>query len=1042
MAAAGKTPIQLYYSNTAGHAPTAANLISGELAINMADGLVFYKNSSNTVITVPTDTAARVNVVFTQANAAFAAANAGGGGGAGTDTWARDQANSAFIKANAAFIVANTGGGSGTGATITLPNGAIIKDNPGNSLAFGLGAGETTQGANAVAVGFSAGQITQGDFAVAVGSNAGNDTQGGEAVAIGVNAGHITQGTKSIAIGPDSGLSFQQNNSITIGTSSGSSYQGLNGQTESVGNSISIGTNTADPTIGFYATITNVIFADAYYMTVEVDDVYGFYNGVSCKADIGDTIVGYVESVEGNIISVNITINPNFVVLDVGISLFTLHGQSSSSLSIGTEAGRTNQLYDSIAIGTSAGQSNQQEYSIAIGYQAGQGHGIVVADIISANSGENFVVIANNQPLLMGTDQSSGGIIFLNSIVNCNNVNTSRVTSVDYKSQSPNVVVTIDQYFINDTTSGKIYFDSGQQTRSIAIGKYSGRNAQGGYSVALGFASAESGQGDSSVSIGDSAGYSNQASAAVALGLNAGMYNQDGSSIAIGNGAGTLNQGLASIAIGSSAAGNESFNRYYVSGDANPFITLDDTTGIMPGMFISSNYNDAIGGLRPVGEERSKYYVLSVIDSTTISVNPSIENFSANVYDYFTFSGRQGDLAIAIGSSAGYFMQGSEAIAIGHSTAGYRQGQHSVAVGPGAGYNTQGQSAVAVGFSAGQVTQGQFAVAIGGYAGYNTQGVYAVAVGFNAGQDTQGTSAIAIGDSAGGNTQGNQAVAIGVSAGQNTQGTEAVAIGDNAGNDTQGEFAVAVGPGAGYNTQGQSAVAIGDSAGQITQGQFAVAIGTAAGQNNQGNNSIIINATGNNLNQTTANTLTIAPIRNDLANTANVLYYNVVTNEVTVAPAPTSPAYAFTQANASYNQANTATTNASSASSYANSAFDKANSAFATANTHLPRVVTITDGTSITVNMDTTDLAIQTNTQAAGTLTINAPTGTPNNGQKFMIRVQCTNTQTLSFNGVFAGSTDIALPSSTTGSSKYDYMGFIYNSTATKWQMIGKNFGF
>lgn len=106
-----------------------------------------------------------------------------------------------------------------------------------------------------------------------------------------------------------------------------------------------------------------------------------------------------------------------------------------------------------------------------------------------------------------------------------------------------------------------------------------------------------------------------------------------------------------------------------------------------------------------------------------------------------------------------------------------------------------------------------------------------------------------------------------------------------------------------------------------------------------------------------------------------------------------------------------------------------------------PRVVTIADATSITMNGDTTDLAIQTNTQAAGTLTINAPTGTPTDGQKIILRMQCTNIQTLSFNAVFTGSADLGLPPNTTGSGKYDYLGFIYNSAASKWQMIAKNFG-
>jgi hypothetical protein len=107
-----------------------------------------------------------------------------------------------------------------------------------------------------------------------------------------------------------------------------------------------------------------------------------------------------------------------------------------------------------------------------------------------------------------------------------------------------------------------------------------------------------------------------------------------------------------------------------------------------------------------------------------------------------------------------------------------------------------------------------------------------------------------------------------------------------------------------------------------------------------------------------------------------------------------------------------------------------------------PRVTTVASATSITPNIDTTDLVFQSNTQAAGTLTINAPTGTPVNGQKLIIRVICTNAQLLSFNAIYRSSTDLGFPSSTSGSSKTDYLGFIYNSTSTKWDMVSKMFGF
>ena len=108
----------------------------------------------------------------------------------------------------------------------------------------------------------------------------------------------------------------------------------------------------------------------------------------------------------------------------------------------------------------------------------------------------------------------------------------------------------------------------------------------------------------------------------------------------------------------------------------------------------------------------------------------------------------------------------------------------------------------------------------------------------------------------------------------------------------------------------------------------------------------------------------------------------------------------------------------------------------------LSRVVTIADANSITINADTTDVATQINTQTAGTLTINAPTGTAVNGQKFILRLTSSNVQTFSSNTIFTGSTDIALPTVSSGGGLTDYLGFIYNSTAAKWQMIAKVFGF
>jgi hypothetical protein len=63
------------------------------------------------------------------------------------------------------------------------------------------------------------------------------------------------------------------------------------------------------------------------------------------------------------------------------------------------------------------------------------------------------------------------------------------------------------------------------------------------------------------------------------------------------------------------------------------------------------------------------------------------------------------------------------------------------------------------------------------------------------------------------------------------------------------------------------------------------------------------------------------------------------------------------------------------------------------------------------------------------------------NGQKLIFRLTSTNVQTFSWNAVFAGSTDLTLPTVSSGTSRTDYLGFIYNSTSSKWQLIAKIFG-
>jgi hypothetical protein len=106
------------------------------------------------------------------------------------------------------------------------------------------------------------------------------------------------------------------------------------------------------------------------------------------------------------------------------------------------------------------------------------------------------------------------------------------------------------------------------------------------------------------------------------------------------------------------------------------------------------------------------------------------------------------------------------------------------------------------------------------------------------------------------------------------------------------------------------------------------------------------------------------------------------------------------------------------------------------------RVVVYATAADITINANTTDMATMANIQVAGLFTINAPTGTLANGQKLMFRMTSANVQTFIWNPVFRFSTDLTQPASSSGAGKQDYMGFIYDDTAGKWDLIAKNFGF
>lgn len=95
--------------------------------------------------------------------------------------------------------------------------------------------------------------------------------------------------------------------------------------------------------------------------------------------------------------------------------------------------------------------------------------------------------------------------------------------------------------------------------------------------------------------------------------------------------------------------------------------------------------------------------------------------------------------------------------------------------------------------------------------------------------------------------------------------------------------------------------------------------------------------------------------------------------------------------------------------------------------------VVMADATSVTPQTGAS-INQQSNTQAAGNLTINAPTGFKGVQSELEIVIYATNTQTYVFNGVYRGSTSLALPVSCIG-GKMDRIKFLWNDADSKWDL-------
>jgi len=175
MSAVGFTPIQLYYSTTASQAPSAGNLANGELAINITDGKLFYKDNGGVVQVLATKGAGTI-------------------GGSNTQV----QYNNAGALAGSANLTFD--GTTFTANALTVSNAVTLSGGTANGVAYLNGSKVLTTGS---ALTFDGTNLTVGGSAIEKITTNGNIvgtagqtyvySNGGSGSA--VNAGFLLSGT-------------------------------------------------------------------------------------------------------------------------------------------------------------------------------------------------------------------------------------------------------------------------------------------------------------------------------------------------------------------------------------------------------------------------------------------------------------------------------------------------------------------------------------------------------------------------------------------------------------------------------------------------------------------------------------------------------------------------------------------------------------------------------------------------------------------------------------------------------------------------------
>lgn len=206
MAATGYTPISLYYSSTASAAPTAGNLVDGELAINITDGKLFYKDNSAAVQVIGWKTTpataggtgqttyATGDLLYASATNTLSKLTAGTDGyvltlASGVPTWAASTGGVTSFSAGTTGLTPSTAttGAITLGGALSVSNGGLGGTTTPNAGQIPIGNGTTYTIATITAgTGIS---VTNGSGSITIATSGGGGGGTGSNLYLAVNFG-------------------------------------------------------------------------------------------------------------------------------------------------------------------------------------------------------------------------------------------------------------------------------------------------------------------------------------------------------------------------------------------------------------------------------------------------------------------------------------------------------------------------------------------------------------------------------------------------------------------------------------------------------------------------------------------------------------------------------------------------------------------------------------------------------------------------------------------------------------------------------------